>query len=229
MSRKKQNSEKFRNNPFQQVKGFSVCDKPQRSVAEVKQTAAPARDCGDDVDVDFAVLMEQIGVRQREDYRADKEPFDADDASDTGNDGDIADDDDAALFAAALGGLDKVFHDRAECGNDDDGVPVGGRRMRQLRKGKLRPQASIDLHGCYRDEAREKVRHFLRNRHAEGLHTLLIVTGRGKSSPGGQAVLRDDIEQYLATSARAWVAEWGRAPRQYGGDGALVVFLRRRK
>jgi len=57
---------------------------------------------------------------------------------------------------------------------------------------------------------------------------VLIVTGRGNRSDG-EAVLRTEIERYLAQEAAAWVTEWGRAPARYGGEGALVVFLRERR
>jgi DNA-nicking Smr family endonuclease len=57
------------------------------------------------------------------------------------------------------------------------------------------------------------------------MKTVLIVTGRGKSS-GAEPVLRAEVERYLNHDAGAWVSEWGRAPRQYGGEGALVVFLK---
>ena len=98
--------------------------------------------------------------------------------------------------------------------------------MRQLRKGRLRPEATLDLHGCYREEARKKVRNFLESRQRQGMKTVLIITGRGLRSKNGESVIRSDIEAYLRTRAKAWVVEWGRAPKQYGGDGALVVFLR---
>jgi DNA-nicking Smr family endonuclease len=70
------------------------------------------------------------------------------------------------------------------------------------------------------------VRNFLESRQRQGMKTVLIITGRGLRSKNGESVIRSDIEAYLRTRAKAWVVEWGRAPKQYGGDGALVVFLR---
>lgn len=238
MGKKKNNSndESFKNNPFTSVKGFSV----SKSVAEVKvekpaEKKTPVAATPEDSEADFNRAMAQLGVESfDEDETAmvrDVAFADSEDEAETydlsGGDDEIADDDDA-LFVASLGQLDSVFNDNFP--DDDESVErAEPRRMKQLRQGKLRPQATLDLHGCYRDEARKKVRHFLQNRFAEGLATVLIVTGRGNRSPGGESVLRSDIERYLTTRAGAWVAEWGRAPRQYGGEGALVVFFRRTK
>lgn len=242
MGKKKNNSndESFKNNPFTSVKGFSVSKSDVKvKVEKPIEKKAAVTTAADDSETDFSRAMEQLGVESfgedetvmvRDVAFADS-PDDADDtdfmADDNIDNVDGAVDDDA-LFVASLGQLDSVFNDNFP--DDDESVErAEPRRMKQLRQGKLRPQATLDLHGCYRDEARKKVRHFLQNRYAEGLTTVLIVTGRGNRSPGGESVLRSDIERYLTTYAGAWVAEWGRAPRQYGGDGALVVFLRRTK
>ena len=53
---------------------------------------------------------------------------------------------------------------------------------------------------------------------------MVIVTGKGLHSPTGP-VLRQAIEQLLPDLPHL-VLEWGPAPRQYGGTGALVVFPR---
>nr|WP_320050358.1 Smr/MutS family protein [uncultured Desulfuromonas sp.] len=183
----------------------------------------------DDADIDFASAMERLGVEglPSQGLMAERPVEDAflddEDASV------IVDDmDDESLFLASMGEIDTVFRD--EFPDDEDDTPrAEPRRMKQLRQGKLRPQDTLDLHGCYRDEARKKVRLFLKHRFDQGMQTVLIITGRGKRSPGGESVLRQDVERYLTTQAQAWVAEWGRAPKQHGGEGALVVFLRQKK
>jgi len=54
-----------------------------------------------------------------------------------------------------------------------------------------------------------------------------LITGWGKSG-SGEAVLRGEVVVMLRQEAREWVSEWAVAPRHLGGDGALVVFLRKR-
>jgi DNA-nicking Smr family endonuclease len=39
-------------------------------------------------------------------------------------------------------------------------------------------------------------------------------------------VLRDEAEKILEEHRKTLIAEWGRAPRQYGGEGALVIFMK---
>nr|WP_320116673.1 Smr/MutS family protein [uncultured Desulfuromonas sp.] len=226
MAKKNKNEKNaFKNNPFKSVKGFCVSEpevKPKKVVkAEVPSPA-------DESDVDFATAMERLGVENIESQDGLVErPFD--DVFSDEEDASLppaAEVDDESLFLASLGAVDKVFSD--DIPDDDETPRAEPRRMKQLRQGKIRPQDRLDLHGCYRDEARDKVRLFLKHRFEQGLQTVLIITGRGKRSPGGESVVRQEIERYLSTQAQAWVAEWGRAPRQYGGDGALVVFLRQK-
>ncbi|WP_282755982.1 Smr/MutS family protein [Desulfuromonas thiophila] len=130
-------------------------------------------------------------------------------------------------FLAAIGGLEPCFRDAFAEEEDEEAEPAAApRRMKLLRQGRLRPQQQLDLHGCNSEQALERVRHFFNRCHHEGLQTVLLITGRGQSSPGGQPVVREAVERFLRQRAQAWVAEWARAPRQYGGEGALVVFLR---
>lgn len=129
---------------------------------------------------------------------------------------------DDELFLESLGQMDSVFCDEIPQAEEAAAAP---RRMRQLRQGKIAPEAKLDLHGLNRQEAQGKVRFFLEDATYHGLKTVLIITGRGKSSSAGP-VLREFMESYLSREARAWVVEWGRAPARYGGEGALVVFLK---
>lgn len=234
MSKKKQKKDptSFKNDPFKTVKGFCVL--PQETETQAQQSAsrqALPHPVDEENEVDFSQAMAQLGVDV---LAPDDEIRPARDANVHAANGvkkvsPVCDDSDEALFLASLGQLDTVFTDSYYPDDEEQSTAAEARRMKQLRQGKLKPQDTLDLHGCYRDEALKKVRHFLQHCHSSGCATVLIVTGQGKRSPNGEAVLRSDVEQYLRSRASAWVAEWGRAPRQYGGEGALVVFLRQRK
>ena len=99
------------------------------------------------------------------------------------------------------------------------------RRMKLLKQGRLKPEATLDLHGLFRHQVVDKVRFFLQDACHQGCRTVLIVTGRGLHS-NGEPVLRSEVERFLQSDGRRLIAEWARAPRQYGGAGALVVFLK---
>lgn len=64
---------------------------------------------------------------------------------------------------------------------------------------------------------------WLRARAVEGVRVVVIVTGRGKHSPGARPVLRGEIEALLHALRDTLVAGWTLEP----GAGAFRVTLRR--
>ncbi|MBN1142640.1 MAG: Smr/MutS family protein [Deltaproteobacteria bacterium] len=128
--------------------------------------------------------------------------------------------DDETLFLTALGSLDKVFCDGAEAA-----APLPPNRLKQLNRKRIVPEESLDLHGLTRAEALQRVRFFLEKASYNGLRTVLVITGKGKGSEGA-GVLRAAVADFLDTQGGKWLSAWGDAPRQLGGEGALVVFLR---
>lgn len=215
--RKQDKTTQMRNDPFKDLKGFCVSAPEPPPPAK---TSPLFRSVAHDEPVAFSEEMARIGVRklkvpEREAPRPTVPPVEEPPPVPVG---------DADLFVAALGQLDTVFSDRFP--EEDEAVPTASpRRMKLLDRGKLMPEATLDLHGLSRDEALERVGHFLANAAYHGRKTLLIVTGKGLRSEG-EPVLRAAVERYLAGEGRTRVAEWGRAPRQFGGDGALAVFLK---
>lgn len=209
----------FRSDPFKQLKGFAVSAPPDAKTEKPKRPdPAPAGE--EEADI-FAREMGRLGVSPKgeEEAVAPEERTSAEDR--------IAPpppSSDSELFLDALKGMDTVFEDAFPA--DEEEVQASPRAMKLLRQGRLAPEAKLDLHGLTREEARTKVRHFLDDSLYQGRRTVLIVTGRGKGS-GGEPVLRAEVERYLAAEAGAWVSEWGRAPGRYGGEGALVVFLKK--
>ncbi len=211
----------FRPNPFKALKGFcaSAPDKAPPKPA-VKRQPPPEQD---DATL-FAQEMQRLGLDARQE---DAEAHPQDDARETQDGGrkSAAPSSDRELFLAALGTMETTFSDEVPAEEEARAEP---RRMRQVRRGKLAPEARLDLHGLSRIEARQKVRYFLENAVHHGLKTVLVVTGRGKSS-GSEPVVRAEVELFLNTEGKPLVSEWGRAPRQYGGEGALIVFLKGEK
>ncbi|MCM2265329.1 MAG: Smr/MutS family protein [Desulfuromonadales bacterium] len=99
------------------------------------------------------------------------------------------------------------------------------RRMRQLERGEIKPSAELDLHGLTRDEAVARAKAFLAHAARQGWAAVVIITGKGLHSAEGP-ILRRAVELLLGQSGQL-VLEWGKAPRRFGGAGALVVFLKR--
>lgn len=208
----------FQANPFKKLKGFAV-SMPPKEIPEERNNPAEALPAGEDDASLFAQEMGRLGVSR------DKE-------EEIVPTGEAAREEDRVapapavsereLFLDALKGMDTVFEDSFPTEREVQAPP---RRMKLLRQGRVAPETKLDLHGLTREEARMKVRYFLDDSVYQGKKTVLIVTGKGKGS-GGEPVLRAEVERYLATEAGALVSEWGRAPGRYGGEGALVVFLK---
>lgn len=210
------------NNPFGSLKGFAVsAEDPSCSVPSQKPAAesVPATD-----EIDFDAQMARYGV-QRLNAEESATDHDAADLPATGEPD--LEDCDEKVFLTAMKGLNVPFTDVFT--TDDVLSAPAPRRMKQLRRGTLVPDATLDLHGFARQDVEAKLLSFITNARHQGWQVLLVITGKGLHSPDGEGVLRSAVEDFLQRSGNDPVVEWGRAPRQYGGDGAIVLFLRRQQ
>jgi len=99
---------------------------------------------------------------------------------------------------------------------------------RKLHRGDFSIQDHIDLHGYSAIEAYNSVDDFLKKSILNGMRAVLIVHGRGLSSPG-DPVLKNNILKWLTTGKwRKWVLAYTSARRCDGGAGATYVLLRNR-
>ncbi len=103
---------------------------------------------------------------------------------------------------------------------------VRGKRLRELKAGKIRPDSTLDLHGLDRRQARKLVHDGIRQASLAGERCVLVVAGRGHHSPGGVSVLRDELPDWLSDRALdGIVAAFAPAITPDGGQGALYVLL----
>ena len=209
----------FNNDPFNHLKGFAVSTPTNKGaiVDEVKKTEAEDY-------VSFADEMNMLGVAP---INATVEESAA--AAETTYEHEVKQgQDDKDLFLAALDNFTVKFDEHLP--EESAAAPVAEpRRLKQLKNGGITPDASLDLHGCLRIEVAKKMEHFLASSKRNDWRTVLVITGKGLHSKDGHAVLRDEVEKYLVLHGKLQVAEWARAPKQYGGSGALVLFLRKDK
>ena len=101
-------------------------------------------------------------------------------------------------------------------------------RMRQLKRGAIRIQQELDLHGQIKDEALASLERFIREAYRQGRQAVLVITGKGINSPEGP-VLQGAVSHWLGERGKGMVVEFAPAPRERGGSGAFVVFLKSRK
>lgn len=103
------------------------------------------------------------------------------------------------------------------------------RTMERLRKGRLRPEARIDLHGLTASHAYKALCDFLYRAHGLNQRCVLIITGKGLSKKGG-GVIRRELSTWLnAPSNRPLVLGFAQAQPYDGGGGAFYVLLKRQR
>ena len=128
---------------------------------------------------------------------------------------------------------------------DDQGVPISDRNptrgilsqggdlfyragvqkntLKNLKRGRFKVHAEIDLHGCTRHEALHYLQTFLDRCRSEQLDCVRVVTGKGRSSPGHRSVVREATLDSLRH--QPWVLAYSSAPTRDGGSGAFYVLL----
>ena len=106
----------------------------------------------------------------------------------------------------------------------------------QMKRGKLKPEAKIDLHGMTQNRAHGILTTFIQDGFSRGLRLVLVVTGKGKDRDDGgpiptpRGVLRHNVPRWLASAPlSAMVLQVAQANLRHGGEGAYYVYLKRRR
>jgi len=107
------------------------------------------------------------------------------------------------------------------------GYLVSSEMARRLHRGDFSIQDHIDLHGLTASDAKIVFDEFLHDSIAVGKRAVLVIHGRGLSSPVAP-VLKAKVLEWITTGIwRKWVMAFSSARRCDGGAGATYVLLRR--
>lgn len=107
-----------------------------------------------------------------------------------------------------------------------------------MMRGKLDPDARIDLHGMTVAQAHQALLGFILSAHARGLRLVLVITGKGRKKaadhvapmPVRAGVLKHEVPHWLRSAPLApLVLELRESHRSHGGTGAYYVYLRKRR
>ena len=103
----------------------------------------------------------------------------------------------------------------------------------KMTRGKLAPEARIDLHGLTLAEAHPELIRFVLNAQEAGLRLILVITGKGKQMwepvPRPIGALRHQVPHWLRLPPLGQaVLQVSEAHLKHGGAGAFYVYLRRR-
>ena len=104
----------------------------------------------------------------------------------------------------------------------------------KMIRGKLEPEARIDLHGMTLAVAQPVLIRFVLQAQAAGKRLVLVITGKGREGgpdaplPVRPGALRHNVPHWLhMPPLNAIVLQVRPAHRRHGGEGAYYVYLRR--
>lgn len=117
---------------------------------------------------------------------------------------------------------------------------LDGSWERQIARGRLNPDATIDLHGLTLDQAWRRLDFALQEAVAIGTRVLLVITGKSASDPLAgrvssadvrpRGMIRAKLEDWISASRHASaVASIRGAHPRHGGAGAVYLIFRRRR
>lgn len=115
-------------------------------------------------------------------------------------------------------------------------VKMDMKAFTKLKKGKLEPEDTLDLHGMTLETAFPALSSFISRAHSTQKRLVLVITGKGKNTDPGYAVpqrngvLRSQVPIWLKEPRlSSLVLQIERAHHRHGGLGAFYIYLRRNR
>jgi len=212
----------FKNNPFKSLKGFAPA--PAITHKKAARPSAPAKSTsGPDADDEESLFFRAVGGARRIDPVPDEEAASRPEVPDRPV---TSAPEDRTLFLQAMQKIGTTFRDEAGEAEQEAGArqsPTS--RMKQLKRGAVRISQELDLHGFVKEEAIQRLEQFIRNAVSREQKAVLVITGKGINSSEGP-VLQGAVADWLRGKGKGLIAEFAPAPRDLGGSGAVVVFLK---
>lgn len=95
------------------------------------------------------------------------------------------------------------------------------KQIQSLKKGRIAIAATLDLHGCNTETARDKLIEFIDAKYHANQRYLCIVHGKGH---GAEPVLKNKLNNWLRQIDQ--VLAFASALPQHGGTGAMYILLK---
>lgn len=115
-------------------------------------------------------------------------------------------------------------------------VSMDTKAFGRMKRGKLVPEARIDLHGMTIDRAHPTLTAFILRAQASGKRLVLVITGKGRDRDEGgpipvpRGILKHQVPNWLSMPPLAQaVLQITEAHVSHGGTGAYYVYLRRHR
>jgi DNA-nicking Smr family endonuclease len=114
------------------------------------------------------------------------------------------------------------------------GPAMDRRRFEKMRRGRMQPEARLDLHGLTAGPAHAALTRFILDAGDAGRRLVLVITGKGRAAdadalaPQRHGILRHSVPHWLSAPPLVTrVLEVVPAHARHGGAGAYYVYLRR--
>ena len=96
--------------------------------------------------------------------------------------------------------------------------------LRRIKNGKIPIEAVCDLHGMSRHQAARRVKEFISRSVTSGHRLVLVITGKGSGA------LKKELPHWLEDPVlQPHILKTLPAPKNKGGDGATLIYLRRQR
>ena len=100
-------------------------------------------------------------------------------------------------------------------------------RLNSYKNRKVRPEGVIDLHGYRLHNARIALQKYILNAYEKNIRNILIITGKGYNNKG---ILKKEVPLWLKDqNLMSLLVNFEIAPKEFGGDGALLVKIKNKK
>ena len=113
--------------------------------------------------------------------------------------------------------------------------PLEKNTLKKIKKGKLKIESKLDLHGFTLEESKKKVAGFILRNYKFNKRLLLIITGKGHRlsvSQGWRGIgkLKENVPIWLESIQLSKYILWSdSAGPENGGEGAIMVYLKKSK
>ena len=106
---------------------------------------------------------------------------------------------------------------------------INKRMKLKLKRGLIRPETKIDLHGKTLSEAKKLLSHFIKSSINNNIRCILVITGKKKTLNGSKGLIRENLPLWLKENELFnYILFHCYAVKKDGDDGARYILLRKK-
>lgn len=111
--------------------------------------------------------------------------------------------------------------------NPEDVLNLDRKTTGKIKRGQIKIDLKLDLHGFKKDEAYIELRNAIGHAYNNRIRVVLVITGKGRQNKG---VLKEKLPLWLNhTELKPLVLGFSHASIEHGGEGAYYILIRRKR